>query len=57
MRKDIDLDKLERDNMQQLMHLMIDDLRLFILHHENDTRMSERDIDDIKGMLVTLEDM
>jgi len=35
MRKDIDLDKLERDNMQQLMHLMIDDLRLFILHHEN----------------------
>ena len=50
----IDLDRMERNELENTIRIMADDLLSVVVHHASNSKMSDRDIDDIRGMLADL---
>lgn len=51
----IDLSGFKREQLEEFVRLMVEDLELVMLNHRGKVLLSERDADDIQSLLLDLK--
>ena len=54
-RNKIDLSVFKREQLEEFVGLMAEDLELVMLNHKGKVLLSERDVDDIQSLLLDLK--